>query len=190
MRKCDPSDSLLLMDLGRTHGHKLRARQPLDPLSQKRATLVEARRGLIDLRVGLSSRLKQALKDTFPQALAMVGDELFTTPWLPTSSLSQAVACYTRPSSSLHRRASSSAGGPEPTTTHRGLLESVTVRKYGLSHSSGYESCSPVGRTTNFTTTLGAQAEGTIPGQKFSGTLILRIKLTNRASETVRAKEP
>ena len=78
LRKSDPSDAMLLMELVHTHGQKLRARQPLDAVSQELATLVEARRSLIDLRVGLSNRLRQTLKDTFPQALGLLSEELFT----------------------------------------------------------------------------------------------------------------
>lgn len=77
LRKSDPSDAMLLMELVRIHGHKLRPRQPLDGVSQQLATLVEARRSLIGLRVGLSNRLRQTLKDTFPQALELLG-ELYT----------------------------------------------------------------------------------------------------------------
>jgi len=79
LRKSDPSDAMLLMELVRTHGHKLRAHHLLDAATRELETLVEARRSLIELRTALSNRLRQAIKDTFPQALAMVGEELFTT---------------------------------------------------------------------------------------------------------------
>lgn len=78
MRKSDPSDAMLLMEVVRTHGDKLRERHPLDASTQELATLVEARRSLIGLRVALSNRLRQTLKDTFPQAQELVGDELYT----------------------------------------------------------------------------------------------------------------
>lgn len=79
MRKSDPSDAFLLMDLVRTHHAKLHPRHRLDPVSQRLATLVEHRRNLVDLRVGLGNKLRQALKDTYPQAQALVGNDLHTT---------------------------------------------------------------------------------------------------------------
>ncbi|MBB5350663.1 transposase [Haloferula luteola] len=78
MRKDDPSDALILMELVRTHGQKLRRRKALDPASRRLNILVENRRGMVDLRVSLSNRLRQALKDTFPQALELIGQEIYT----------------------------------------------------------------------------------------------------------------
>jgi transposase len=48
-----------------------------DALAQQIATLVEKRRQLVDIRTSLSNRLIQALKDYYPQALQLVGRELF-----------------------------------------------------------------------------------------------------------------
>lgn len=48
-----------------------------DPLAQQIATLVEKRRQLVDIRTSLSNRLTQALKDYYPQALQLVGRDLF-----------------------------------------------------------------------------------------------------------------
>jgi transposase len=48
-----------------------------DPLAHQIATLVEKRRQLVDIRTSLSKKLTQALKDTFPQALQLIGRDLF-----------------------------------------------------------------------------------------------------------------
>lgn len=48
-----------------------------DPLAHQIATLVEKRRQLVDIRTSLSNKLTQALKDYYPQALQLVGRDLF-----------------------------------------------------------------------------------------------------------------
>jgi transposase len=48
-----------------------------DPLAHQIATLVEKRRQLVDIRTSISNKLTQALKDYFPQALQLVGRDLF-----------------------------------------------------------------------------------------------------------------
>lgn len=48
-----------------------------DPLAHQIAMLVEKRRQLVDIRTSLSNKLTQALKDYFPQALQLVGRDLF-----------------------------------------------------------------------------------------------------------------
>lgn len=48
-----------------------------DPLAYQIATLVEKRRQLVGVRTSLSNKLTQALKDYYPQALQLVGRDLF-----------------------------------------------------------------------------------------------------------------
>ncbi|MFC7339698.1 transposase, partial [Haloferula chungangensis] len=51
---------------------------PTDPLADQIALLAEKRRQLVDVRTSLTNKLTQALKDTFPQALHLVGRDLFS----------------------------------------------------------------------------------------------------------------
>jgi transposase len=50
---------------------------PADPLAEQISMLTEKRRQLVDIRTSLTNRLTQALKDSFPQALGLVGRDLF-----------------------------------------------------------------------------------------------------------------
>jgi transposase len=51
---------------------------PSDPLADQIAMLTEKRRQLVGIRTSLTNKLTQALKDSFPQALELVGRDLFT----------------------------------------------------------------------------------------------------------------
>lgn len=51
---------------------------PADPLADQIALLTEKRRQLVGIRTSLTNKLTQALKDCFPQALQLVGRDLFT----------------------------------------------------------------------------------------------------------------
>jgi len=50
---------------------------PADPLAEQIAMLAEKRRQLVGIRTSLTNKLTQALKDSFPQALQLVGRDLF-----------------------------------------------------------------------------------------------------------------
>lgn len=60
--------------------HERRSRMqpwtPADPLAARLGSLVEKRRQLVDIRVSLTNKLTQALKECFPQALELTGRDL------------------------------------------------------------------------------------------------------------------
>ncbi|MGB6219405.1 IS110 family transposase [Haloferula sp.] len=51
---------------------------PVDPLASQIAMFAEKRRQLVGVRTSLTNKLTQALKDSFPQALDLVGRDIFT----------------------------------------------------------------------------------------------------------------
>lgn len=55
---------------------QLRPWSPSDPLADQIALLTEKRRQLVGIRTSLTNKLTQALKDSFPQALELVGRDL------------------------------------------------------------------------------------------------------------------
>jgi len=71
--KSDPCDSDLLLDLIRLHRDKLRAWVPEDADTRLLQMLVEERRALVDDVTALTNRLKDTLKQYFPQALEWAG---------------------------------------------------------------------------------------------------------------------
>jgi hypothetical protein len=77
--KSDKSDAFYLMDLVRHYHAQLTCYAPDDAPTRELAALVEARRQAVDLRTQLTNRLKAHLKSYYPQALHLVGDELYTT---------------------------------------------------------------------------------------------------------------
>jgi len=77
--KDDPTDAALLMELLRKHRDKLRAWKPDDKQTRLMGRLVEDRRKAVNWRTRLSNQLTAALKDYFPQALELVGEELAST---------------------------------------------------------------------------------------------------------------
>jgi transposase len=74
--KDDPTDAALLLELLRKHRDKLRAWKPDDEQTRLMGRLVEDRRKAVNWRTRLSNQLRAALKDYFPQALELVGEEL------------------------------------------------------------------------------------------------------------------
>ncbi|MBK1835711.1 transposase, partial [Roseibacillus ishigakijimensis] len=52
--------------------------RPLDAQTRRLNALVEKRRQLVDLRTSITNKLTQALKDTYPQSLELVGRYLYT----------------------------------------------------------------------------------------------------------------
>lgn len=77
--KDDPTDAALGMELLRKHRDKLRAWKPDDAQTRLMGRLVEDRRRAVNWRTRLSNQLTAALKDYFPQALELVGEELAST---------------------------------------------------------------------------------------------------------------
>lgn len=106
--KDDRLDAYMLSELLKAHSDKLRRYMPDTPAARRIASLVEARRGEVDRRTSQTNRLKSLLKKTFPQALNMVGRDLwrpavlaFLARWPTLEELSKAsreelVAFYRR----------------------------------------------------------------------------------------------
>jgi transposase len=74
--KNDPLDAALLCELVQGHRPWLRALPEESAEVRQLQMLVEARRGLVDQRTGLTNQLKAVLKSYFPQALELVGENL------------------------------------------------------------------------------------------------------------------
>jgi transposase len=80
--KDDGKDAQYLAELLFTHHPKLRAWQPDDAQTRRLQQLVTHRRAVVDERTGLSNRLKALLKQYFPQALELCGEDL----WRPLAT--------------------------------------------------------------------------------------------------------
>jgi transposase len=80
--KDDGKDSEYLAELLLTHHQKLKPWQPDDSQTRQLQQLVVHRRAVIDERTGLSNRLKALLKQSFPQALELCGEDL----WRPLAT--------------------------------------------------------------------------------------------------------
>lgn len=77
--KDDPLDANLLCELVCLHADRLRALVVEDATVRKLRLLVEARRGFVEDRTGLTNRLEAVLKCYYPLALEVVGEDLATT---------------------------------------------------------------------------------------------------------------
>ena len=80
--KDDGKDAQYLAELLLTHHGKLKPWQPDDAQTRQLQQLVLHRRAVVDERTGLSNRLKALLKEYFPQALELCGEDL----WRPLAS--------------------------------------------------------------------------------------------------------
>lgn len=80
--KDDVKDALYLARLLLTHYTELTPWQPEDPATRLLQQLVAHRRAVVDERTGLSNRLIALLKQYFPQALELCGEEL----WRPLAT--------------------------------------------------------------------------------------------------------
>src|SRR4051794_13441703 len=80
--KDDGKDAQYLAELLFTHHAKLKAWQPDDAQTRRLQQLVSHRRAVIDERTALSNRLKALLKQYFPQALELCGEDL----WRPLAT--------------------------------------------------------------------------------------------------------
>jgi transposase len=74
--KDDPTDAALLLELLLKHRDKLKAWKPDDADTRTLGILTEDRRRCVDWRTKLVLRLQAVLKGYFPQALALVADNL------------------------------------------------------------------------------------------------------------------
>jgi transposase len=74
--KDDPTDAALLVDYLLRHRDQLRVWQPDTPATRELQLLTEARRDAVDQRTRLSNQLTAVLKRYFPQAMALVGDDV------------------------------------------------------------------------------------------------------------------
>lgn len=75
--KDDPSDAKLLLELLERHPEALRMWRPDTEQTRLLSSLCEDRRKAVDLRTALCNSLRSKLKEYFPQALKLVGKELF-----------------------------------------------------------------------------------------------------------------
>ncbi len=80
--KDDTKDAAYLADLLLTHADKLPAWAPQDPATRAVQQLVVHRRAVVDERTALSNRLIALLKQYFPQALTLCGEDL----WRPLAT--------------------------------------------------------------------------------------------------------
>jgi transposase len=80
--KDDGKDAQYLAELLLTHHDKLTPWRPDDSQTRQLQQLVSHRRAVIDERTGLSNRLKALLKQYFPQALELCGEDL----WRPLAT--------------------------------------------------------------------------------------------------------
>lgn len=76
--KNDPSDAALILDFLLRHRDQLRVWRPDAPLTRKLRLLAEWRRNAVDHRTRLTNQLIAALKLYFPQALKLVGTDVFS----------------------------------------------------------------------------------------------------------------
>ena len=80
--KDDAKDAQYLAELLLTHHHQLQPWAPEDSPTRAVQQLVVHRRAVVDERTGLTNRLMALLKQYFPQALVLCGDEL----WRPLAT--------------------------------------------------------------------------------------------------------
>ena len=80
--KDDGKDAQYLAELLLAHHAKLKAWQPNDPQTRRLLQLVYHRRAVVNQRTGLTNRLQDLLKQYFPQALELCGEEL----WRPLAT--------------------------------------------------------------------------------------------------------
>jgi transposase len=76
--KDDPTDAELLAELLAKHRDEFRPWQPDTTATRELAALGEARRQAVHLRTNLSNRLTAALKTYYPQALRLIGADVYS----------------------------------------------------------------------------------------------------------------
>jgi transposase len=80
--KDDGKDARYMAELVLSHHDKLKPWQPDDSQTRQLQQLVLHRRAVVDERTGLTNRLKALLKQYFPQALDLCGEDL----WRPLAT--------------------------------------------------------------------------------------------------------
>jgi len=80
--KDDTKDADYLADLLHSHPDKLTPWAPDDPATRRLQQLIVHRRAVVDERTGLTNRLQALLKQYFPQALDLCGEDL----WRPLAT--------------------------------------------------------------------------------------------------------
>jgi transposase len=75
--KDDPSDAQVCLELVLHHREKLTPWLAQDAPTRELSRLLEARRTVVDLRTLLTNMLRDALKNYYPQALELAGQDLF-----------------------------------------------------------------------------------------------------------------
>ncbi len=76
--KDDPVDAELILEILLKHRDKIRPWKPDDVQTRLLTRLVETRRKMVNMRTQLAQTLGAALKESFPQALELVGEDLST----------------------------------------------------------------------------------------------------------------
>jgi len=74
--KADPSDADLLCELGFKHSDRLRALELNDPATRQLWLQTEHRRQTVDQQTGLTNQLTAALKNDYPLALELFGEDV------------------------------------------------------------------------------------------------------------------
>jgi len=74
--KDDPVDAELILEILLKHRHKIWAWKPDDVQTRLLTRLVEARRKIVNMRTQQVQTLMAALKESFPQALELMGEDL------------------------------------------------------------------------------------------------------------------
>jgi transposase len=141
--KDDGKDAQYLAELLFTHHAKLKAWQPDDAPTRRLQQLVSHRRAVVDERTSLSNRLKALLKQYFPQALELCGEDLwrplataFLLKWPTLQSLQKAKPEAIKTFYYLHGSRSQKLiterlqqiGKAVPLTDEAAVLESHTLR--------------------------------------------------------------
>ena len=76
--KDDPSDARLICEMMCTHPDRMRLLRDRDPQTERLGLLNEKRRKLVDMRTKTIEQLISQLKEYFPQALALTGQDFST----------------------------------------------------------------------------------------------------------------
>jgi transposase len=79
--KNDPLDAQRLAEFVRSFHGELRCWRPDDELTRSLRLLTESRRKLVDQRTSIGQQLRQTLKEFFPMALTLLGEQAIHAPW-------------------------------------------------------------------------------------------------------------
>jgi transposase len=79
--KNDPVDARRLAEFVRSFHNQMRSWRPDDETTRSLRLLTESRRKLVDQRTAVGQQLRQSLKEFFPLALCLLGDQRLHAPW-------------------------------------------------------------------------------------------------------------